>query len=77
MFTSKLKKNFQKNDLCAPSLKFRSIELRQKIVEAFLSSNLRQQCVNKTFAKTMFKPINRFVIYLGILLRINHCIDKS
>ena len=48
------KKNLQNDDLCAPSLKLRSAELRQKIVETILSSNLRQQCVNKTFAKTLF-----------------------
>ena len=48
------KKNLQKDDLCAPSLKLRSVELRQKIVEAIFSANLRQQYVNKTFAKTLF-----------------------
>ena len=64
--------------MCAPSLEFRSVELRQKIVEAILSSNLRQQCVDKTFAEdSILNPDNRFVIYLGILSRISHCIDKN
>ena len=64
--------------MCAPSLKFRSVELRQKIVEAILSSNLRQQCVDKTFAEdSILNPDNRFVIYLSILSRISHCIGKN
>ena len=54
------------------------IELRQKIVEEILKSNLRQQCVNKTFAEdSIVNPDNPFVIYLGIFSRINHCIDKN
>ena len=40
------KKIHQRDDLCAPSLKFRSVEFGQKIAEEILSSNLRQQCVN-------------------------------
>ena len=43
------------------------IDLQQKIVEAILKSDLRQQCVNKTFAEDSFlNPDNCFVIYLGI-----------
>ena len=43
------------------------IDLQQKIVEAILKSNLRQQCVNKTFAEDSFlNRDNRFIIYLGI-----------
>ena len=37
------------------------IDLQQKIVEAILKSNLRQQCVNKTFAEDSFlNPDNFF-----------------
>ena len=70
MFTSTNKKKLQRDDLCAPSLKFRHVELRQKIAEAILSSNLRKQCFNKTFAEdSILNPDNRFVIYVAILLR--------
>ena len=54
------------------------IELRQKIVWAILKSNLRQQCINKTFAEeSILNSDNSFVIYLDIFSRINHCIDKN
>ena len=60
------------------TLKLRSAELRQKIPEAILSSNLSQQCFSKTFAEdSILNPDNHFVIYLGILWKINNCIDKN
>ena len=68
-------KSVQRDDLFAPSLKCRSH--RQKIVEAILSSNLRQHCINKTFAEdSILNRHDRFFIYLGVFSRINHCLIK-
>ena len=60
------------------TLKFRSEELRQKILGAILSSNLTQQFISKTFAEdSILNSDNRFVIYVGILSKINNYKNKN